>query len=224
MSLLRRTGTGRNNIDWYNVSSNSSGKYLRRTGTARNNVAWLQISSSGTWNILNRTGTSRNSISWKNTTFSFIGDLTIVDRYTYIYEMNLGIGVGRANWLYGDKEDGENILDIGMVKITSPTEINNTNWTRAVVNISYDLVSNLGVSQFGFLYKTYEDAEIGCKEMCKFNKISKYHPSSPDYIYEGNITGKYKIVTNGGSYYYGAIQVDYGYEYDTSKYNSLKFS
>ena len=224
MSLLRRTGNNRNNIDWYNASSNSSGKYLKRTGTSRNNVAWLQVSSNGTWNLLNRTGTSRNSISWKNTTFSFIGDLTIVDKYTSFYEMNFGTSVARTNWLYGDKEDGENILNEGMVDIISPTEIDNTSWTRAPVYISYNQVSDLGVSQFGFLYKTYENAEIGCKEMCKFNKISEYHPSSPDYIYEGNITGKYKIVTNGGSYYYGAIQVDYGFGYNTSKYSSLKFS
>ena len=71
MSLLRRTGTGRNNIDWYNASSNSSGKYLRRTSTGRNNISFIQISTSGTWNILNRTSTGRNNIVWKNTVFSF---------------------------------------------------------------------------------------------------------------------------------------------------------
>ena len=224
MSLLRRTGNNRNNIDWYNASSNSSGKYLRRTGTARNNVAWLQISSSGTWNLLNRTGTSRNSISWKNTTFSFIGDLTIVDKYNSFYEMNFGTSVARTNWLYGDKENGENILDIGMVNIISSTEIYHTSWTRAPINISYNQVSDLGVHQFGFLYSTYENAEIGCKEMCKFNKISKCYDDDPDYIYNGNITGKYKIVTNGRGYYYGAIQVDRGSGYNTSKYSFLKFS
>ena len=71
MSLLRRTGNNRNNIDWYNASSNSSGKYFKRTGTSRNNVQWIQVSSNGTHNLLNRTSTGRNNISWKNTTFSF---------------------------------------------------------------------------------------------------------------------------------------------------------
>ena len=71
MSLLRRTGNNRNNIDWYNASSNSSGKYFKRTGTSRNNVQWINISSNGTHNLLNRTSTGRNNISWKNTTFSF---------------------------------------------------------------------------------------------------------------------------------------------------------
>ena len=71
MSLLRRIGTSRNSIDWYNASSNSSGNYLRRTNTSRNDISWLNISSNGTYNILNRTGTGRNNISWINTTFNF---------------------------------------------------------------------------------------------------------------------------------------------------------
>ena len=71
MSLLRRTGTGRNNIDWYNASSNSSGQYLQRISTNRNDISFINISSNGTYNILERYNNSRNSIRWNNTTFSF---------------------------------------------------------------------------------------------------------------------------------------------------------
>ena len=71
MSLLRRTGNGRNNIDWYNASSNSSGKYFKRTGTSRNNVQWINISSNGTHNLLERYNTTRNGIRWDNITFNF---------------------------------------------------------------------------------------------------------------------------------------------------------
>ena len=70
MSLLRRTGNGRNNIDW-NGNNTTAGKYLRRTNTGINNISWLQISSNGTHNLLNRTGTGRTNILWKNTTFNF---------------------------------------------------------------------------------------------------------------------------------------------------------
>ena len=74
MSWLRRTGTGRNNIEW-GGGSTSTGNYLRRTGTSRNNVQWLNISTSGTWNLLERTANGRNNIRWNNLTFNFL-DLT----------------------------------------------------------------------------------------------------------------------------------------------------
>ena len=70
MSLLRRTGTSRNNIEWYNTS-NSSGNYLRRTNNGRNDISWLNISTSGTYNLLNRISNGINDIQWKNTIFSF---------------------------------------------------------------------------------------------------------------------------------------------------------
>ena len=88
MSILRRTGTGRNNIDWYNASSNSSGNYLRRTGTSRNNISWLNISTSGTYNLLNRTSNGRNNIQWKNTVFSFVSGLqlySLTSKYSSTY-------------------------------------------------------------------------------------------------------------------------------------------
>ena len=86
MSLLRRTGNNRNNIDWYNASSNSSGKYLRRTGTSRNNISWLQVSTSGTYNLLNRTSNGRNNIQWKNTTFSFfdLRNYSLMPQYKFL--------------------------------------------------------------------------------------------------------------------------------------------
>ena len=81
MSLLRRTGTGRNNIAW-GGGTTTSGNYLRRTSSGRNNISFINISASGTWNILNRTSSGRNDISWKNTTFSFGPDLTKYPLYT----------------------------------------------------------------------------------------------------------------------------------------------
>ena len=39
MSLLYRTGNGRNNIAWGGVST-TSGKYCKRTGTSRNSIRW----------------------------------------------------------------------------------------------------------------------------------------------------------------------------------------
>ena len=98
MSLLRRTGNGRNNIDWFNASSNSSGKYFKRTGTSRNNVQWINISSNGTHNLLNRTSSGRNNISWKNTTFSFETYQSLAQeadslKYTeFTYMDNNGVG------------------------------------------------------------------------------------------------------------------------------------
>ena len=90
MSILRRTGTGRNNIDWYNASSNSSGKYLRRTSNGRNDISFLNISSNGTYNILNRNSTGRNDISWKNTSFSFTIDMyPLLSGYLYLNNPDL---------------------------------------------------------------------------------------------------------------------------------------
>ena len=103
MSLLRRTGTGRNNIDWYNASSNSSGKYLRRTGTSRNNISWLQVSTSGTYNILNRTSSGRNNIQWKNTVFNFASGLqlySLTSNYSSTYNFTY-------NASYVDQSDND---------------------------------------------------------------------------------------------------------------------
>ena len=103
MSLLRRTGNNRNNIDWYNASSNSSGKYLRRTSTGRNNISWLQVSTSGTYNILNRTSSGRNNIQWKNTTFSFASGLqlySLTSNYSSTYNFTY-------NASYVDQSDSD---------------------------------------------------------------------------------------------------------------------
>ena len=70
MSLLYRTGAGRNNIAWGGGTS-SAATYLRRISTGRNDISYISISTSGTYNILNRTSTGRNNIAWQNTTFSF---------------------------------------------------------------------------------------------------------------------------------------------------------
>ena len=102
MSLLYRTGTGRNNIAW-GGSNTTAGNYLRRTGTGRNSISFIQISTSGTWNILNRTASGRNNISWINTTFNFGTNLSGYPLYTLYYGLNndtpynIGWGVGNTS-------------------------------------------------------------------------------------------------------------------------------
>ena len=108
MSLLYRTGSGRNNIAW-GGGTTAAATYLRRISNGRNDINYISISTSGTYNILNRTSTGRNNISWINTTFSFLsftGSSTklynyddsymtyygasgssVVDRSYYIYEV-----------------------------------------------------------------------------------------------------------------------------------------
>ena len=75
MSLLYRTGAGRNSIAW-GGGTTTSANYLRRTDTSRNDISFINISSNGTYNILERYSTSRNSIRWNNIVFSFFTDLT----------------------------------------------------------------------------------------------------------------------------------------------------
>ena len=75
MSLLYRTGAGRNSIAW-GGGTTTSAYYLRRTGTSRNDISFINISSNGTYNILERYSTSRNDIRWNNIVFSFFTDLT----------------------------------------------------------------------------------------------------------------------------------------------------
>ena len=75
MSLLRRIGNNRNNIEWYNTS-NISGNYLQRISTNRNDISFINISSNGTYNLLNRISNGINDIQWKNTVFSFFTPYT----------------------------------------------------------------------------------------------------------------------------------------------------
>ena len=74
MSLLYRNGTGRNSIS-FGGNNTTSLNYLRRTSTGRNNIQWYTISSNGTYNILERYNTSRNGIRWNNIVFSFKKDI-----------------------------------------------------------------------------------------------------------------------------------------------------
>ena len=70
MSYLIRTGTSRNSIS-FGGSNTTSNNYLRRTSTGRNNIQWYTISSNGTYNILERYNTTRNGIRWNNIVFNF---------------------------------------------------------------------------------------------------------------------------------------------------------
>lgn len=78
MSLLIRTGTGRNNISW-GGGTTTKANYLRRTGTGRNNIGYIQVSSNGTHNILNRTASGRNDIKWDVFNFSFFNPTQLSD-------------------------------------------------------------------------------------------------------------------------------------------------
>ena len=81
MSWLIRTGTERNNVS-YGGGSTTKGNYLKRTNSGRNNIQWLNINSNGTYNLLERYNTTRNGIRWNNLVFSFGPDLTKYLLYT----------------------------------------------------------------------------------------------------------------------------------------------
>ena len=70
MSYLIRSGTSRNSIS-FGGSNTTSNNYLRRTNSGRNNIQWYTISNNGTYNILERYNTTRNGIRWNNIVFSF---------------------------------------------------------------------------------------------------------------------------------------------------------
>ena len=70
MSYLIRTGTSRNSIS-FGGSNTTSNNYLRRMSTGRNNIQWYTISTNGTYNILERYNNTRNGIRWNNIVFSF---------------------------------------------------------------------------------------------------------------------------------------------------------
>lgn len=70
MSLLYRTGNGRNDIAW-GGGATSAATYLQRWGGGRNDCGYVWIGSNGTWNLLNRWGGGRNDINWGNVSFSF---------------------------------------------------------------------------------------------------------------------------------------------------------
>ena len=70
MSYLIRTGTSRNSIS-YGGSNTTSNNYLRRTNSGRNNIQWYTISSNGTYNLLERYNNTRNGIRWNNIVFNF---------------------------------------------------------------------------------------------------------------------------------------------------------
>ena len=81
MSYLIRTGISRNSIS-FGGSNTTSNNYLRRTNSGRNNIQWYTISSNGTYNLLERYNTTRNGIRWNNIVFSFGPDLTKYLLYT----------------------------------------------------------------------------------------------------------------------------------------------
>lgn len=93
MSLLYRTGNGRNDIAW-GGGATSAATYLQRWGGGRNDCGYVWIGSNGTWNLLNRWGGGRNDINWGNVSFNFASGLQLftlntIDRgwgYTYNVE------------------------------------------------------------------------------------------------------------------------------------------
>ena len=187
MSILRRTGTGRNNIDWYNASSNSSGKYFKRTGTSRNNVQWINISSNGTHNLLNRTSTGRNNISWKNTTFSFGGDLTKVS-YTYIRSS------GQApSWeaicsylLYSSNPTAFSISGVTKNVITETH-------TRMGAVTTLSELANPYTYYIGFICSNQNNANTAAQELSKFSRVVQAASNSSSSV-TCTVTGNHKTV------------------------------
>ena len=157
MSLLRRTGTGRNNIDWYNASSNSSGKYLRRTSTGRNNISWLQVSTSGTYNILNRISSGRNNIQWKNTIFNFGGDLT---KYKNLFSDKIGDATYHASW---GSANTSNYYWIGTINRNGYSNI-----SKVYSYKNYDSAT----STIAIYYQGTSTAQNVCNEIFKFKTIT----------------------------------------------------
>ena len=157
MSLLRRTGTGRNNIDWYNASSNSSGNYLRRTSTGRNNISWLNISTSGTYNILNRTSSGRNNIQWKNTVFNFGGDLT---KYKNLFSDKIGDATYHASW---GSANTSNYYWIGTINRNGYSNI-----SKVYSYKDYDSAT----STIAIYYQGTSTAQNVCNEIFKFKTIT----------------------------------------------------
>ena len=206
MSLLRRIGTSRNNIDWYNASSNSSGKYLRRTSTGRNNISWLQVSTSGTYNILNRTSSGRNNIQWKNTVFNFGGDLTKIKGL--IYTMSTSSGETQANTI------GDNL---GYYFANLTVTKNTISGTRSGPMLGLP-GENHYKYQFGIITGTSANATTIRNELLKFNKISIGSTNA-------NITGTskttyYSIGRGGG---YGAL-VETSSSIRLNNINTITFS
>lgn len=97
MSLLYRTGNGRNDIAW-GGGATSAATYLQRWGGGRNDCGYVWIGSNGTWNLLNRWGGGRNDINWGNVSFNFASGLQLftlstLDRgwgFTYNVEFRTG--------------------------------------------------------------------------------------------------------------------------------------
>ena len=185
MSILRRTGTGRNNIDWYNASSNSSGKYFKRTGTSRNNVQWINISSNGTHNLLNRTSSGRNNIAWKNTTFSFGGDLTKVS-YTYI----------RSS---GQASSWEGIYSFSRYP-SNPTAFSISGVTKNVITqergssiANLSELANPYTYYIGFICSNQNNANTAAQELSKFSRVVQAASNSSSSV-TCTVTGNHKTV------------------------------
>ena len=174
MSLLRRTGTGRNNIDWYNASSNSSGNYLRRTGTSRNNISWLNINSSGTYNLLNRTSNGRNNIQWKNTNFNFGGDLT---KYKNLFNDTIAGATYNASW---GSANTSNYYYIGTINRNGYSNISKVHSYK-----NYDSAT----STIAIYYQGTSTAQNVYNEIFKFKTItiSGYQNSGTRFSKSGTI-------------------------------------
>ena len=70
---LIRGGTTRNEIYWGGIGKVT---YLNRTASGRNDIRWYNVTSNGTWLLLQRVSSDRNGIAWNNVSFNFFTDLT----------------------------------------------------------------------------------------------------------------------------------------------------
>ena len=171
MSLLRRTGTSRNNIEWYS-STNSSGQYLQRISTNRNDISFIQISSNGTYNLLNRISNGINDIQWKNTTFSFSGNLTKVG--SLIQEL-LNCEY-TTSWIMFTSERADRYHTMGGRRPTGMSYTKNTvSWQNNYNGTGISYNDNLTGYYFGFSTTTSDNADMIANELMKFNKFNYYN-------------------------------------------------
>ena len=154
MSLLYRTGNGRNNIAW-GGSTSTAATYLRRISTGRNDISYISISSNGTYNILNRTSTGRNNISWINTTFNFGGDLTECPLHT------INMGGAEYQILWG-VSNTTNKFSVGSINRNGYTGIYRADWYR-----DYDASTNSIT-----IYYQNDKGQTAYNEILKYTKVT----------------------------------------------------
>lgn len=154
MSLLYRTGSGRNNIAW-GGGSTSAATYLRRSGSGRNDCSYIWIGSNGTWNLLNRWGGGRNDINWGNVSFNFASGLQLfnlktVDRgWGYTYNVQVRTSTNLVTLFFSQGNVQPNAFMNGAIRANV---VSRSNFELA---ISIDRYSSTGQDIASFIKSNY---------------------------------------------------------------------